>query len=395
MADVLPTTRHHPFDPPAGLAALGDRDTPHRLRFADGHEGWLVTSYALARAVLADPRFSARSELRHSPVRRPRADDLGPGGRTPPGFFIGMDPPEHTRFRRLLAGEFTVRRMDRLRPRIEAIVGERLDAMAAAGPPVDLVPEFALPVPSLVICELLGVPYADRDRFQRDSAALLRLDVTDEVATAAVRGLREYLRDLVRRLRAEPGEDLLSALAAGDRLTEDELVGIAFLLLVAGHETTANMLALGTFAALGEPDLLAAFRGSAEDVAAAVEELLRYLSIVHFGVSRTAKEDVELAGQRIRAGECVLAWLPAANRDPERFPDPDRPEPARAGAGHLAFGHGVHQCLGQQLARMELRIGFTALFARFPGLRLAVPAEEVPLRHDMGVYGVHRLPVTW
>ncbi|MFL6125654.1 cytochrome P450 [Actinophytocola sp.] len=393
MADTLPTSRTNPFDPPREL--LDDPSPIRRITFADGHEGWLVTNYELARAVLADLRFSSAMARRRQLIRRPSPEAFRAAGRTPAGFFIGMDPPDHTRLRKLLTGQFTVRRMKALEPRIEQIVAEHLDAMAQAGPPLDLVRAYALPIPSLVICELLGVPYADRERFQRDSHTLLSLEATQEAATAAVKSLQSYLLDLVERKRAEPGEDLIGGLIAGGELSSDELVGVALLLLIAGHETTANMLGLGMFALLLDPDQAEALRDGRVDVANAVEELLRYLTVLQFGTTRTAVEDVELGGALIRAGDSVGVYLPTANRDKARFTSGNELDLAADAHGHLAFGHGVHQCLGQQLARIEMRVAYPALLRRFPTLRLAVPPEEVPLRTDMAIYGVHRLPVEW
>ncbi|ASR35058.1 cytochrome [Prauserella marina] len=393
MPDLLPTTRVDPFDPPPELFGT---DQPLRpLAYPDGHEGWLVTSHTLAKAVLADQRFSSKLELRRTPVRRPVVDDFRVGEPAAPGFFIAMDPPDHTRLRRQLTGQFTVRRMNQLTPRIEQIVAEHLDAMEQAGPPADLVQAFALPIPSLVICELLGVPYADRAEFQQASSVLLGLDSTDEQAAVAMKSITGYLAGLVGRKRAEPEDDLLSGLTEAGELSDDELVGVALLLLVAGHETTANMLGLGTFALLQHPEQAEALRSGAVPVDNAVEELMRYLSVIQFGTTRTALEDVELAGRLITKGQVLTLSLPAANRDPEKFPNPAELDLGGDAHGHLAFGHGVHQCLGQQLARIEMRIGYAALFERFPGLSLAVPPSEVPVRDDMAIYGVHRLPVSW
>ncbi len=389
----LPVDRGDPFDPPAVFARLRETALMSRLTYPDGHLGWLVTSFALAREILADNRFSRRRELQHIPRRFPLFNDMKEPA--PPGMFIHMDPPNHTRYRRLLTGQFTVRRMKQLEPRIAQIAAERLDAMDRYGSPVDLVREFALPIPSLVICELLGVPYADHERFQHDTHVMLALDSTPEDVLASLVSLYEYLHELVAAKRVGPGDDLLSGLATGSDLTDEELTGIAMLLLLAGHETTANMLGLGTYALLAHPDQLAALRGDPALVDGAVEELLRYLSIVHIGPTRTALEDVEVGGRTVKAGETVAISLPAANRDPERFEHPDELDVTRPPAGHLAFGYGIHQCLGQQLARAEMRISFPALLRRFPTLRLAVPADEVPLRTDMAIYGVHRLPVAW
>ncbi|WP_433239408.1 cytochrome P450 [Streptosporangium sp. CA-135522] len=390
---TFPIAREHPFDPPVEAGRWQRQGAFHRMTFADGHLGWLVTSHSAARAVLADNRFSNRVELTHPPVANPLAPRVD--RRLPPGIFLRMDAPEHTRYRRLLTGQFTVRRMRLLEPRIEEIVSDCLDAMEKGPRPADLVQDFGLPIPSLVICELLGVPYEDRVRFQRDSAALLNLESSAEQTNAALADLMGYLRDLVLRKRAEPADDLLSGLVTSGELNDEELTGVAFLLLVAGHETTANMLSLGTFALLSNPDQLARLREDPAVAESAVEELLRYLTIVHMGPVRTALEDVEIDGWPIEAGETVAFSLPVVNRDPERFDDPDALDITRPPTGHLSFGHGIHQCLGQQLARAEMRIAYPALLRRFPDLRLAVAPEEVPMRSNMTIYGVHRLPVTW
>ncbi|MPZ81838.1 MAG: cytochrome P450 [Actinophytocola sp.] len=362
-----------------------------RLRFTDGSLGWLVTGYAEARQVLADPRFSARLDLAGSAIRR-NAPDAGP-----PGAFLFMDPPDHTRCRKPLTGRFTVRRMRLLEPRIAETVEATLTAMERGGPPADLVTQFALPVASQVICALLGVPYAGHEAFERQSLDMVDPTKDEAERAAAGEAMFQMLHALVRHKRAEPADDLLSGLTGSD-LDDVELTGIAMVLLFAGHETSANMLALGTFALLRHPDQLAALRAGesdVDDVDGAVEELLRHLSIVQYEVNRAALADVEVAGETISAGESVLVSLPLANRDGDRFPDPDELDLTRATGGHLAFGHGVHQCLGQQLARIELRLGCTTLLRRFPDLRLAIPAEEVPLRTGRGIYGVDRLPVAW
>jgi cytochrome P450 len=392
-AMTLPMERDHPFDPPAELRRLRAGKPVNRLAFPDGHLGWLVTGHATGRAVLSDPRFSARQELRHFPVRLPLVSDQP--GPARPGWFVRMDPPEHTRLRRLLTGQFTVRRMSGLTPRIAEIADELLDAMHRQGPPADLVRDYALPLPSLVICELLGVPYAERDRFQRQAATMLRIGTDREAVLAAIADLGEFLYRLVLAKRAAPTDDLLGGLAAGGELTDEELTGVAMLLLIAGHETTANMLALGVYALLRNPEQLAALRANPVLVDGAVEELLRYLSIIHTGLTRTALEDATIEGEQITAGETVVISVAEANRDAGHFAAPDSLDITRAETGHLAFGHGIHQCLGQQLARTEMRVGYATLLQRFPGLRLAVPPQEVSLRSDMAIYGVHRLPVAW
>ncbi|MFB4274888.1 MULTISPECIES: cytochrome P450 [unclassified Nonomuraea] len=392
---TLPTARQRPFDPPEEVTRLRQQGAMHRMTYADGHLGWLVTGYAAARAVLASPHFSNRPETMHPPL--PSRMELVEKGRfkVPPGFFLRMDAPEHTRFRKLLTGQFTVRRMKMLEPRIEEIANACLDAMEAAGGPVDLVEAFALPIPSLVICELLGVPYEDRARFQEDSRILVNLETKADDALDAMGRIWAYLAGLIERKREEPADDLLSGLVESGELDDQDLTGVAMLLLIAGHETTANMLGLGTYALLTNPDQLAAMRDDPSVVDNGVEELLRYLTIIHLGPLRTAVEDVEIEGTTIKAGETVTIHLPAANRDESRFADGERLDVARPVTGHLTFGHGIHQCLGQQLARAEMRIAYPALLRRLPGLRLAVTPEEVPMRSDMSIYGVHRLPVTW
>ena len=287
--------------------------------------------------------------------------------------------------------------MTRLHPRIAEIVEQHLDAMARAGPPAELVSTFALPIPSLVICELLGVPYDDREGFQQRTARQLDFSIPVAERLALQREGRQYMRSLVDRARREPGEDMLGMLVRdhGAELTDDELVGIAGLLLLAGHETTANMLALGTLALLVHPDQFAAVRDDPASVPAAVEELLRYLSIVQSAIPRFTTTDVEIAGTPIPAGELVVLSLPSGNRDPVFVDAPDPQDVSRGSPAHLAFGHGVHHCLGAPLARMEMRIAFPALLRRFPRLALAESFPDVRFRVFHFIYGVRSLEVTW
>ncbi|MBT2231939.1 cytochrome P450 [Nonomuraea sp. NEAU-A123] len=393
QAQPLETDRPNPFDPPVELR---NRPLLSRLAYPDGHLGWVATGYAVTRAILADPRFSTRRELLHQPVGGERAHQRP----TPaePGIFPHMDPPDHTRYRRLLSRHFGSRRVTELTPEIRRYTAQVLDAMADSGSPADLVTSFAMPIPALVICELLGVPAQDRHLIQAATAVMNNLDSTPEQTVGAVLSITETVRGLLARLRAEsspPDDGLLAhAVATGD-LTDDELTNLGMVLLATGHLPTSSMLALGTFALLTDPVQRARLAADPELTGPAVEELLRYLSILQFDVRRTALTDVEIGGQVIAAGETVVLALPVANRDPEHFPDPDKLDMDRSATGHLAFGHGIHQCLGQQLARAELRIALTALFERFPDLRLAVPAAEVPTRDRMAVYGVDRLPVAW
>lgn len=379
----VPTTRENPFEPPAELV---NAPPISRLDFPDGSRGWVVTDHAAARFILSDPRFSSRTDRRKSAIRAEQLPVF-------PGAILFMDPPDHTRYRKLLAGQFTLRRMRALEPRIATIAADRLNALENAGSPADLVRLFALPLASLVICELLGIPYSCHDRFERASQAVLDPARPEDERAAAGSDLFTVLSETVAAKHTSPGDDMLSGLMSS--LRDDEVIGMGVQLLFAGHESTANMLALGTFALFQHPDQLALLRAEPDLIDGAVEELLRHLSIVQHEMTRAAMEDVEIAGQLVAKGESVLVYLPMVNRDPARFPHPSTLDITRKTSAHMSFGHGVHQCLGQQLARVELRIGFSALLARFPGLRLAVAPEEVPLRTDRGIYGVTALPVAW
>ncbi|MFC9842174.1 cytochrome P450 [Streptomyces sp. NPDC060223] len=386
-----------PFDPPPERARLLKEAPVSRVTLWNGQTAWLVTRHADQVALLRDERISADSTRSGFPSSSAGFQAQNAQSRT----FISMDDPEHSEQRRRFTADFTVKRTESLRPRIEEIITGLLDAMEKAGPPADLVTAFALPIPSLVICEQLGVPYEDHEFFQRTSAVLVDTRSTPEAAVAASGELLDYLGHLVEAKAEHPTDDLLSRMATRylrtGVSTVEECAKQARLLLVAGHETTANMIALGTATLLQHPDQLAAVRdGSPARVAGAVEELLRYLTVVHLGRRRVALTDIGLDGQTIRAGEGVICASDVGNRDPEVFEDPDRLDVDRPGARrHLAFGSGTHQCLGQNLARLELQLAYPALLQRFPGLRVDRPLEEIPFRADMAVYGVHELPVAW
>ena len=389
--------RREGFDPVREMAALRDDEGVRQVETAFGMPAFLVARHADVKAVLADSaRFSNESRRAFDAPGAPKLSDEE-RDRMRAGNLLGVDPPEHTRLRRMLTPEFTVRRMRRLEPRIVEIVDDHLDAMEKAGPPADLVADFALPIPSLVICELLGVPYADRASFQERTSRLLDISLPMDERLELGRESREYMADLVARAQAEPGEDMLGMLVRdhGHDLSTDELIGIAGLLLIAGHETTSNMLGLGTLALLQHPDQLALVRDDPTAVAPAVEELLRFLGIVHSGIPRTTTQDVEIGGVVIPADSLVILALASANRDPRFLADGDRLDVTRDAAGHVAFGHGVHHCLGAPLARMEMRLAFPALLRRFPGLALDVPFEEVGFRAFHFIYGLRSLPVTW
>ncbi|MFJ9713947.1 cytochrome P450 [Streptomyces sp. NPDC101234] len=389
----MPRAAGCPFDPAPALGAAREEGPLTKVRLWDGKDYWLLTRYADQRAVLLDPRVSAEADRPGYPLQAPS------NGKNNISFIM-MDDPEHARLRRMVTAPFAVKRVDAMRPAVQKIVDELIDGMLAGPNPVDLVEAFALPVPSLVICALLGVPYDDHDFFQENSKLLISRDTSVEDRTAAHGRLVEYLDRLMGEKMEQPADDLFSGLVARVRAGELTRLGAAqmgVLLLLAGHETTANMIALGTLALLEHPEQLALLRDTDDPraIAAAVEELLRYLSIVHSGRRRAVLADIEVAGQVIRAGEGVIMPGEIANRDPEVFTDPDRLDLTRDARRHVAFGFGVHQCLGQPLARMELQVVYGTLYRRIPTLRLAADIVGLPFKHNGGVYGVYQLPVTW
>ena len=396
---VLPPVhmRRDAFDPVPELREIRESEGVRTVRNGFGMQVHLVTRYEDVKAVLSDhERFSnARPPGFVVPGAPPVTEDEQARSRA--GNLLGLDPPEHQRLRRMLTGQFTVKQMKRLEPRIVEIVDQHLDAMQSSGSPTDLIADFALPIPSLVICELLGVPYADRSDFQHRSARQLDLSIAIPERLALAREGREYMGSLVATARRSPGDDLLGMLVRdhGSELTDDELIGIAGLLLLAGHETTANMLGLGTLALLRHPDQLAAVRDDPDAVGPAVEELLRWLSIVQTSIPRITTTDVEIAGVPIPAGELVFASLPSANRDPDFIADPEVLNIRRGAMGHLGFGHGVHHCLGAPLARMEMRIAFPALLQRFPTLAIAEDFADLDFRSFHFIYGLRSLSVRW
>ncbi|MFE0460608.1 cytochrome P450 [Kitasatospora sp. NPDC058965] len=376
-----------PFDPPAEY-----RRESARLSLWDGSPCWLLTDYQQVRTVLMDRRFSADAHHPNFPFIVPvRREVLANRKQS----FLRMDDPEHNRLRRTMTTDFLIKKVDALRPRIQRIVDQTLDEMVAAGSPADLVAAFAMPVPSLVICELLGVPYEDHEFFQ--SQGRLLLDTSQPLGTAqrAIDELTDYLTRVAAAKQGEP-DGIIAKLVAKGELTPEEVAANGVLLLLAGHETTANMTALSTLALLRQPEQADRLRREPDLIVGAVEELLRYLSIVHTGVPRVALERVDLGGGvLVEEGEGVLCMLSAANRDPELFGDAEQLDVARDARRHLAFGFGVHQCLGQPLARAELQIALGTLLRRLPELRLAVPFEEVRFRTEALIYGLHELPVAW
>jgi cytochrome P450 len=389
--------RRDTFNPTAELREIRETDGVRTITSAFGMDVFLVTRHEDVKTVLSDhERFSNGRPPGFVVPGAPNIPEEEQASARA-GNLLSLDPPEHQRLRRMLTGEFTIRRMKRLKERVVEIVDAQLDTMEKAGPPADLVASFALPIPSLVICELLGVPYDDRDDFQRRTARQLDLSLPIAERMELLRQGRAYMSSLVERARRQPGEDILGMLVREHRheLTNDELIGIASLLLLAGHETTSNMLGLGTLALLRHPDQLAAVRDDPDAIGPAVEELLRWLSIVHSAIPRITTTDVEIAGVPVPAGRLVFVSLPSGNRDPEFIDSPEVLDIRRGAPGHLAFGHGVHHCLGAPLARMEMRIALPALLCRFPTLAMAEDFTDVPFRSFHFIYGLKSLEVTW
>ncbi len=399
----LPTTRAFPtarpagcpFDPAEDYARFRTEESLTRVSCPAGIDAYLLSSYDEVRALLNDPRLSSRAAVSTHVVL-----DRDLDAPTVPGSILHLDGPAHARLRRMLTPEFTVKRMQALREYVRGLIDERIDAILAKGGPVDLYQEFALPIPSLVICELLGVPYADRDRFQAQSSILVSTDAAPELMAATSQEVQQYIAGLVMTKMAEPADDLLSRLIQRGNesetpLTLEELIVLGLSLLVAGHETTANMIGLSTLALLRNPEQLAALREDPSLAESAVEEMLRYLSIVQFGLLRNATEDIEFGDETIRAGEWLVAALASGNRDESVFPNAEKIDLRRNPTTHLAFGFGAHQCIGQQLARVELQEVFSRLYQRIPTLRLAVPFEEITFKDNALAYGVRGLPVTW
>ena len=382
-----------PGQPVPEIRTLSRDRPPFRAELPDGRIVWLVSGYENVRQMITDQRFS-------------RALAVAPGY-AQPGFemfaadsIMGMDPPEHTRLRKLVASAFTARRVEALRPRVATIVSELIDALASQPQPADLVTGFSLPLPAQVICEMLGVPAADLERFHAWSDTVMgdwQRD-TGDIMTALA-GLYGYFGALIEIKRAQPADDLISALIAArdnaDRLSEDELTAICCTLLIGGHETTANQINLSLLLLFDHPDQIATLRADPGLIPGAVEELLRYARLGGLAPARVTTEEVELGGVTIPAGEQVIPLFATANRDPSVFTDPDRFDVTRDAASHLSFGAGVHHCLGAQLARVELQEAFRGLIGRLPGLRLAVPASELEFKPGMAIHSLRELPILW
>ncbi|MEU2056401.1 cytochrome P450 [Streptomyces bungoensis] len=386
-----PMPRSCPYAPPDAYESLR-KEPPQKVRIRGG-EAWLVTRHADVRRVLNDNRFSADDQKPGFPIRIQLPPEPGVMS------FNRMDDPEHGRLRRMAMTEFTARRTRALRPEVELLVERLLDELAAGPNPADLVEGFAVRLPSLVIARMLGVPEEDEATFTEQSRVILSQDATPEETYAAFVEMTRFLDRLAAQRTENPKDDLISRLAtryvATGELTHQELVAMARFFLVAGHETSAHQISLSVLSLLRDPAQLAELRAEPALFKPAVEELLRYWSISQDNQVRAAVADVELGGAQIRAGEGVIVAIPGANHDESVYPDPGRLDIHRNASGHLAFGFGAHLCPGASLARMELEVCLSALFARFPALRLAVPAEDVRFRENTLVYGLEELPVTW
>ncbi|MEW9533740.1 cytochrome P450 [Microbispora sp. NPDC049125] len=388
-----PFERYSVTEIPPVYAELRKQCPVAELSLPSGDRGWIITPYEDVKRVLADLAFSRAAT---AVPDAPRLTETPPAS----GGLFTMDPPEHTRLRRLVAREFTNRRVEALRPRIQEIADRLLDEMAAGPRPVDLVQALALPLPIIVICELLGVPYEDREKFRDWSSAMVSLTLhTPEVVEHKKQELAFYFAELVERKRAEPGDDLFSALVTAHdddgKLDLLELIIMGITIIVAGTETTTSTIGTGTLALLRHPEIVTRLRDDPSKIDAVVEEILRTCPIGDGGPQRVTLEDVEVAGVAIPKNSLVMAAIPAANHDPFRFADPDRFDIDRGGNPHLAFGHGIHHCLGASLARAELQITISSLFRRFPDLRAAVPVESLQLTSGMIVHSLRELPVTW
>ena len=388
-------TRRQGFDPADELRSAGTLTRITIGSGADAETSWLATEHAVVRQVLGDhKRFSTRR-------RWDRRDQAGGKGIYRPRELVGnlmdYDPPEHTRLRRIMTPGFTLRRMRRHRPFIEQIVTERLDVMAQKGSPADLIELFADEVPGAVLCELIGVPRDDRAMFLQLCHRHLDASLSRRRRAAAGEAFSRYLLAMVARQRKDPGEGLIGAVVAehGDTVTDEELRGFCVEVMLAGDDNISGMIGLGVLALLRHPEQIAALRGDDQSVDRAVDELIRYLTVTYAPTPRTAMEDVTIAGQVIKEGETVTCSLPMANRDPALLPDADRLDVTREPVPHVAFGHGVHHCLGAALARLELRTAYTALWQRFPALRLADPGQETMFRLTTPAYGLTSLMVAW
>lgn len=386
-----------PFAPPDGTRELREVNPVSRVEIWDGSTPWLITGLEAQKALLGDPRISVDERLPGFPHWN---EGMKANVEIRPKSVFNSDGEEHARFRRMMTRAFTVKRVKALRPFIQATVDELLDAMTDGPKPADLVAALALPVPSIVICQMLGVPYENHDFFQENSVQAVDRYATPEENMQAFANMFMFMHEIVEKKMDEPADDVLSDFAKYARDGEIDAAEAAQMglgMLIAGHETSANMIALGTLALLENPEQLALIRDADDDkvVINAVEEMMRYLGIIHNGQRRIALDDIEISGQTIRAGDGVIVELSSSNWDPAAFDEPEKLDITRNARLHTGFGFGPHQCIGQQLARAELQIVYSTLFKRLPDLQVAVPADEIEFKSDRLAYGVYSLPVTW
>ncbi|MDG9706405.1 cytochrome P450 [Streptomyces sp. DH37] len=389
----FPWDRKCPFSPPEQYAQLAAERPIAKARLATGREAWLVTGYHNIRQLLTDPRVSSSRREENFPFYFPIPEVF----RTETSF-IGYDPPEHTRTRRKAAVTFTNRRTQMLRPQIEKIVDETIDRLIASGSPADLHHELSLPIPMTVICLLLGIPYEDHEFFQKHGAVLLAGDSTTQQRQAAMVEVGHYLENLIAIKEKTPGDDLLSRAIveyreSGEEYETRDLVNLCRLLMNGGHETTASMISIGTACLLEHPEELAKIKADPSLVPTALEEVIRFLTIGDAAIARVAMEDIEIGGVTIPKGDGILCVAFTGNRDPEVYEEPDKLILERGSRKHLGFGHGLHHCIGADLARLELEIVWSKLFQRLPDLRLAVPYKDIRTKEGAVIYGVWELPV--
>ncbi|UMP03499.1 cytochrome P450 [Amycolatopsis sp. EV170708-02-1] len=402
---AYPMARGCPLHPPAEYADLSTRRPVSRAVLPSGKPVWLVASHELVKEILTDPRVSANRFLGGFPHQFRRVQTAAQQteqmkkGSAVIGRAFGVDGPEHAERKRLVVPEFTVRRVQAFRPRIQEIVDDVLDEMVAAGSPAELMSALALPVPSRVICELLDVPQEDRQYFLDRTTTMVDQSSTVEQRLQANLDVLGKLDGLIKAKEADPADDVLGRIVRRNVelgvLSHDEIVGVAAFLLISGFETTANMISMGTLGLLENPGQLELLIEDPGLAGSAVDELLRYFSVSDPAGSRVALEDIEIGGVTIPAGEGVIALAGAANWDPSVFDEPERLDIRRKARGHLAFGHGAHQCIGLHLARLELEVVFGTLFQRLPGLRVTAPVDDLRYKVGANIYGVHEVPVAW
>ncbi|MFD8499544.1 cytochrome P450 [Amycolatopsis sp. NPDC059657] len=390
-----PLKRACPFSPPSEYKALREEAPISRVRLPSGMQVWAISKLKDIRTMLTDPRFSSDRHQPGFPL-------IAEGVEAISGFRASlneMDAPEHGPKRREVLGEFTLKRIQTLRPRIQQIVDDQIDIVLSSGLPVDLVSTLALPVPSLVICELLGVPVRDQSYFQTRTQAMISRVFSHDQRRQAFDELLDYFDELVTAKEKNPSDDLIGRLISKQRaeggVRHREIVELGFLLLSAGHETTASMISLGVVALLEHPEQLAKIIADPRKTMDAVEEIARYFTVAEAAGARVATDDVELGGVLIRKGEGVIPLSSLGDRDPDAFQNPDTFDIERGAKNHIAFGYGIHQCLGANLARMQLQIVFDTLFRRIPCLHLEGSLDDMPFKDDSEVYGLHELMVSW